>query len=692
VFLLLVVVILRGRDKVSVYKPSILLNLVLSLIFYVAALAIHLPLLPVPEGGLAIGTLVLEVLSTATLLLLVIVVLLGADSQRGSSGEVMSFSNRMPASWEQELEFASRLIDEKEEALQRMKDETSKDSEIIASLQTKLKGAEKKEEHLLSREKEADRRLEKMARKGGRQVTLRAKVKSVQDENHAYQAEVNLLQSLQHNANQQNAAVENDIERLVGKVKKINEEKKAMRLELEHERSRTQTLQEEREKTAARITELEEEQEKHNRTIYMPAPAQECVNCKVYEAKHEHMQRSQMDATKLEDRLNAKTEEVTELQRRLREQEDLVRESRMGDKEREHLASKLLDLKREHAQCYAVAEEARRSYDQLKMSQAELTVVQRKFDESEVRVQGLTSGKIDLEKRLVELKGEVVGLNTSVKFMQDGKRGEEGIKTAQYDQMLSRETALQQEHNILKEKYSTLQSELRELEKSRYTLEGRHAEVTSKQQALDTELKSSNQTGVRVAELTSENTRVLAELSSARKEAEDAKRELERTKKVLYKKIAALKEELGTLSAELQSHKGDSRLRQELIEDARARFSSMKPLIGIEFTNSDSKGVRVTDVFPGKPADHAGIKVGDMVSSVNGEDTHTKKQFHAVMATLYPGDGVPFQVTRRHATETRVVHVSTPGLRLDEILAIRRVAHGIVQTEDLNAWKATRGV
>jgi chromosome segregation ATPase len=70
----------------------------------------------------------------------------------------------------------------------------------------------------LSREKEADRRLEKMARKGGRLVTLRAKVKSVTDENHAYQAEVNLLQSLQHNANQQNASVENDIERLVNKV------------------------------------------------------------------------------------------------------------------------------------------------------------------------------------------------------------------------------------------------------------------------------------------------------------------------------------------------------------------------------------------------------------------------------------------------------------------------------------------
>lgn len=56
--------------------------------------------------------------------------------------------------------------------------------------------------------------------------------------------------------------------------------------------------------------------------------------------------------------------------------------------------------------------------------------------------------------------------------------------------------------------------------------------------------------------------------------------------------------------------------------------------MGIEFQNGDGKGVRVTDVFPGKPADHAGVKVGDVVSSVNGEDTHTKKQFHAVLATL----------------------------------------------------------
>jgi hypothetical protein len=95
--------------------------------------------------GLAIGSLVLEVVSTAALMLLVVVVLLGADTQRSSNGEVVSMRGNMPASWEQELEFASRLIEQKEEALRRNKDDTSKDSEIIASLQVKLKTAKGRE-------------------------------------------------------------------------------------------------------------------------------------------------------------------------------------------------------------------------------------------------------------------------------------------------------------------------------------------------------------------------------------------------------------------------------------------------------------------------------------------------------------------------------------------------------------------
>lgn len=688
--LFLVICILRGRDKVSVYQPSILVGLFLASCFYVSALALHLPLHKNAPSGLVISSLVVEIIGTLFLLLLVGVILLGV--KKIHRGDVTPLQINGTAFDEEELEAAHRIIEQREEEIKKLKSNTGKDVEIIVDLQHQVKKAKRKEEVYKEREKEADQRMEKLSRKGGRLVTLRQKVQSLQDENHAYQAE---LVALQHTSNQQQASVEADISRLITKCKKLGASNKKLESELETSQSNGGRLREEleeaRTKLRAHAGELEELQLKQVVREVAPVvmtPAADCINCKVWEAKHQHLAKAQIDGMKSSERLERAQEEVEALRRRGRDLEDTIRRHEGSDKEKELLASKLLDLKQSHAQCYDVANESKRHFENHKNAQAEVTVLQRKMDQAELKIEDLTTKKIILEKEHEALKGEVVGLNRSLQFMQDTKRGEEEIKNHALDDLRTKEGHLQVDLAELQTKFTQAQADLRDLERKNGVLDGRCGEMQKKGDTQDGLLRHGAERDAKCAELVAENKQLGQELDTARQHCDVAKKELARTKKVLYKKMASLREEIVGLDKELGHLKGDTQLRQQLVQDARARFARLKPLIGVEFTTGEGTGVRVTDVFPGKPADVGGLKVGDVVESVNGDDTLSKAQFHAVVSQIYPGDGVPFQINRDGLIETRVVHLGSPGLTLEEILAIRRVAHGIVHEEDLLAYKA----
>jgi putative serine protease PepD len=58
------------------------------------------------------------------------------------------------------------------------------------------------------------------------------------------------------------------------------------------------------------------------------------------------------------------------------------------------------------------------------------------------------------------------------------------------------------------------------------------------------------------------------------------------------------------------------------------------------------QGVGVVEVTPGGPADQAGIRAGDIIVSVNGDDTPTTEALGAVLAGLKPEQTVPVVVQR----------------------------------------------
>jgi serine protease Do len=66
----------------------------------------------------------------------------------------------------------------------------------------------------------------------------------------------------------------------------------------------------------------------------------------------------------------------------------------------------------------------------------------------------------------------------------------------------------------------------------------------------------------------------------------------------------------------------------------------------------EKKGVLVTEVFPGDPADLAGIKPKDIILSVNGKDVDTARQLTGMIADIGVGDTIQIKINRNGKTQT----------------------------------------
>ncbi len=65
-----------------------------------------------------------------------------------------------------------------------------------------------------------------------------------------------------------------------------------------------------------------------------------------------------------------------------------------------------------------------------------------------------------------------------------------------------------------------------------------------------------------------------------------------------------------------------------------------------QFGVPDVSGALIEDVTPGSPADHAGIKQGDVVRSIDGQQVDSKDQLTSVVASRNPGTAVTLGVLR----------------------------------------------
>ncbi len=72
----------------------------------------------------------------------------------------------------------------------------------------------------------------------------------------------------------------------------------------------------------------------------------------------------------------------------------------------------------------------------------------------------------------------------------------------------------------------------------------------------------------------------------------------------------------------------------------------------------EKKGVLVTEVFPGDPADLAGIKPKDIILSVNGKSVDSARQLTGMIAEIRVGDTIQIKINRNGKTPTIDVKIA----------------------------------
>jgi serine protease Do len=77
-----------------------------------------------------------------------------------------------------------------------------------------------------------------------------------------------------------------------------------------------------------------------------------------------------------------------------------------------------------------------------------------------------------------------------------------------------------------------------------------------------------------------------------------------------------------------------------MIQDLEANTRDALGLSG------DTRGVLIGDVFKGQPADKAGMKRGDIVTSVNGKAVESANELRNAIAAIHPGEKTPLDILR----------------------------------------------
>ncbi len=72
----------------------------------------------------------------------------------------------------------------------------------------------------------------------------------------------------------------------------------------------------------------------------------------------------------------------------------------------------------------------------------------------------------------------------------------------------------------------------------------------------------------------------------------------------------------------------------------------MTPDMASAFGNPNLKGVAVAEVDPNSPAQKAGLKVGDVITAINGTPVSDVNQFRLQIAGMAPGSNIDLKIVR----------------------------------------------
>jgi serine protease Do len=81
-------------------------------------------------------------------------------------------------------------------------------------------------------------------------------------------------------------------------------------------------------------------------------------------------------------------------------------------------------------------------------------------------------------------------------------------------------------------------------------------------------------------------------------------------------------------------------------------IQDLSPELAQYYGIKDQKGVLVTQVFPGDPADKAGIKAKDIIIAVDGKPVSSARELSSVVAGMPVGKEVPVKILREGAEQT----------------------------------------
>lgn len=172
-----------------------------------------------------------------------------------------------------------------------------------------------------------------------------------------------------------------------------------------------------------------------------------------------------------------------------------------------------------------------------------------------------------------------------------------------------------------------------------------------------------------------------AEIELSKQRLESVREEFKAYRKTKENDIKDLENLLVESQNELGRLQGSTHERQRVITLAQKSIKNLQPWFGIELQSGVTQRVRVSKVKPG-PCQMAGLMKGDIIEQAHGEYLRTVLDFRNMRDGTRPGDSISLQVQRQRKMMNLMVSISTKGVEFDDIIALRRMAGGIVQDGD----------